>query len=266
MAQSSDQAEEPSFDRRSADIGIVCTHNAEIKPLLKVLDRARKYVDNNTVFRGGFLDEVIRIAIVEAGSGFAAHRAATETLIKEHNPAWVLTLGFSSALTADVQAGDICLANEICDTHGNSLPVKCTIPESKRIFIRKHVVADKHPRTVAEKRQLAESSQAVACDTTSLAVLQACNHLSHKNRAIRFLSIRSILDSLNEEVSAKGIDTMFEPPIGKKPNLVAGLIGRFRKDPELGPWTVRANEQAIGLNKFALGIIRQLAEKLGKSR
>ncbi len=266
MADSSKQPDEPTFDRRSADIGIVCTHNAEIKPLLKVLDRTRKYVDETSVFRGGFLDEVIRIAIVEAGSGFAAHRTVTETLIKEHNPAWVISLGFSSALTSDVKAGDICLANEICDTHGNTLPIKCTIPETKRIFVRKHVVADQHPRTVAEKQKLAESSLAVACDTTSLAVAQACNHMSTDKRTIRFLSIRSILDSFEEEVSAKGIDTMFEPPAGKKPNPVKGLLSRFRKDPELDPWTVRANEQAIGLNKFTLGIIRQLGEKLGKSR
>ena len=124
MADSSRQPDEPTFDRRSADIGIVCTHNVGIKPLLKVLDRTRKYVDETSVFRGGFLDEVIRIAIVEAGSGFAAHRAVAETLIKEHNPAWVISLGFSSALTRDVKAGDICLANEICDTHGNTLPIK----------------------------------------------------------------------------------------------------------------------------------------------
>ncbi len=266
MAQSSDQAEEPSFDRRSADIGIVCAHNAEIKPLLKVLDRPRKYVDNNTVFRGGFLDEVIRIAIVEAGAGFAAHRAVTDTLIKEHAPSWVLSLGFSSALTADLKAGDICLANEICDTHGNKLPMKCAVPESKRIFVRRHVVADHHPRTTEEKRQLAETSHAVACDTTSLAVAQACVHLSTEKNPIRFLSIRSILDSHDETVSDKGIDTMFEPTAGKKPSALSGFVGRFRTDPELGSWNVRANEQAIGLNKFALGIIRQLAAKLGKSR
>ena len=124
-------AEETAPDRSSADIGIVCTHKGEVKPFLKRLDRLRSYAEKKMTVRGGFLGESTRIALVEADEGFASHRAATELLIAEHRPAWILSVGFSSSLSEDVQPGDIIIANEISDTHVNSLPVKCSIPARK---------------------------------------------------------------------------------------------------------------------------------------
>lgn len=260
------QPDEPTIDRRSADIGIVCTHHGEIKPLVKMLDRMRKYSDDGMIFRGGFIDEVIRIAIVEAGSGFAQHRSATQTLIDEHNPPWILSVGFSSALTPDLQPSDICLANEICDQHGNSLPIKCNIPESKRIFVRKHIVADQHPSTPAEKQTLSSSSEALACDTTSLAVAQACNEAYTDDRSIRFLSIRGIIDTHNEIVNAEAIEYLFAPQKSTKPNLISGLKQKLKRNPSLIPWQQRASDVAPNLNRFVVGIVRQIADQLGKSR
>ena len=119
-------AEEPVSDRSSADIGIVCTHKGEVKTFLKRVDRQRSYTDKKITVRGGFLGEATRIAVAEAGEGFATHRAAAELLVAEHRPSWILSLGFSSSLSEDVKPGDIVIANEIADTHVNSLPVKCT--------------------------------------------------------------------------------------------------------------------------------------------
>lgn len=263
---SNPQPDEPTIDRRSADVGIVCTHHAEIKPLVKMLDRVRKYVDDGVVFRGGFVDEVMRIAIVEAGCGFAQHRSVTETLINEHNPSWILSIGFSSALTSDLQAGDVCLANEICDQHGNAIPIKCNVPESKRIFVRKHIVADHHPRTPAEKQSLNASSAAHACDTTSLAVAQVCNEAATDERPIRFLSIRGIIDACEETVTDEGIEYLFEPTKLNKPGLVSGLKQKLKRNPKLTPWQQRAQEISPNLNRFALGIIRQIADRIGKAR
>lgn len=265
MTDVPEQPEEPTIDRRSADIGIVCTHNAEVKAFVKQLDRVKKYVEGSSVFRGGFINEIVRIAIVEAGPGFALHRRVTETLIEEHNPPWILSVGFSSALTAELQSGDVCLADEICDTHGNSLPVKCRIPESKRIFVRKHVVADKHPGTLDSKSKLNSSTHAVACDTTSLAVAQACNERSTDERPIRFLSIRGIIDAYSEPVTDEGLAFCFEPAVSERPKLVSGLMNKLKPNPSLKPWQDRATDVSLNLNRFLLSTVKQIADKLGKS-
>lgn len=258
--------EEPSFDRRSADIGIVCTHNAEIKPLLAKLDRGRKYVDGGSVFRGGFLDETIRIAIVEAGPGFAKHREVTQTLIAEHHPAWILSVGFSSSLTSDMKSGDVCLANEICDLHGNTLPVKCSIPESKRIFVRQHVVADSHPRLRAERTTIADATSASAVDTSSLAVAQACLGDDSEKPLAKFMSLRVVVGEPGDDLSESIAQLVFESAASNSLSVFGKLKNRFKPDPELQPWHTAIDESALNLNRFLLGVIRQLGEKLARSR
>ena len=269
MPEDSRQPEEPVIDRRSADIGIVCTQALEVRPLLKKLDRVRKYVDGGVVFRGGFLDEVVRVAVVEAGAGFAKHREAAKTLIEEHHPAWVFSVGFSSPLTEELKSGDVCLANELCDTHGNSLPVKCSIPERKRIFVRKHVVADSHPGSAEERCSLADSSSAAAVDTTSLAVAQACNEQptgEDSPPAARFLAIRGIVGATDDELTEKVVEYLFEPAVKQKAVGIGHLLKRVKPDPELAPWKKAAEETAVNLNRFVLSLITQVSGKLKKTR
>ncbi|MCP4173205.1 MAG: hypothetical protein GY758_20805 [Fuerstiella sp.] len=258
--------EESSIDRRSADIGIICTHSDEIGPLLKVLDRQRKYVDQGATFRGGFLDETIRVAAAEAGAGFAQHRAVTQTLIDEHHPAWVLSVGFGSALTDELNTGDVCLASEICDTHGNSLSVKCPIPETRRVLVRKHVVADGHPQATADKLALAESTGAAVVDTTSLAVAQVCTNLPEDAPRTQFLSIRVIVDAANEAVPGVVAQALFEPSAQQQVTVMRKLTKRFNRDAEHLAWETRATDAAVNLNRFLTSVIRRLAEKISRTR
>lgn len=258
--------EESNIDRRSADIGIICTHGDEIKPLLQLLDRQRKYVDQGATFRGGFLDETIRVAVAEAGVGFAQHRAVTQTLVDEHHPAWILSVGFGSALTDELNTGDVCLANEICDTHGNSLSVKCPIPETRRILVRKHVVADGHPKATADKRALAESTGAAVVDTTSLAVAQVCADLPEETPRTRFLSMRVIVDTAHEAVPDVAAEALFTPSGQQNATVIQKLTKRLNKDPELVLWETRATDAAVNMNRFLASVIRQLAEKIKRTR
>lgn len=303
--QDSDTPPTP-VDRRSADIGLVCTHRAEVRPLLKMLDRVRSYTDGGMVFRGGFLDESIRIAIVEAGPGFANHRLATEVLLEEHHPVWVLSVGFSSGLSDVVSAGDVCLANRISDTHGNSLTLNCPIPESRRIFVRPHLVADTHPMTSAEKRRLAETFDADAVDTTSAAVAQVCSETVEAADATtppettaaerppagtsdpavdstsvptdtaapsvpekppaparaRFLSVRVIIDGVDEDLTEQAVELIFAPAGTKKRSFGDVVRDTFRKDPERAKWEQRMVEASKNLHRFLPGVLRQLGEKL----
>ncbi|MEZ6122701.1 MAG: hypothetical protein R3C49_05930 [Planctomycetaceae bacterium] len=258
---------ESSIDRRSADVAIVCSHHTELRPLIRKLDRQKNYVEDGAVFRGGFVEENLRVAIVEAGSGFARHRHLTETLIREHHPAWVISVGFSSGLASGMKSGDVALATDICDTHGNSLPVKCSIPGSKRVFVGKHVVTDSHPAAACDRQKLAESSSALAVDTTSLAVAQACESSEEgQPAACRFMSIRGILGDPEADIPAQILGVLFQPVPPPKGGALQKWTGRLRPDPSLKEWSELATETALNMNRFLFSIIQQLAEKFGKSR
>ena len=63
-------------DAAHADIGLVCALAIEVNPLLDRCSRVRKYTGGKFTFRGGRYDD-IRIAVVQAGMGFANARRAS---------------------------------------------------------------------------------------------------------------------------------------------------------------------------------------------
>ncbi len=247
-------------DRSTAHIGLVCTHALELKSLHGQLDRHRRYSDGGMRFTGGFLGPSIRVAIVEAGTGFASHRKATELLVKEHTPAWILSTGFSSSLADDVRAGDLCLASEIRDTHGQQLELSCPIPESKHATLRRHLCSDHHPVVSDEKRQLAGEYSVSAADTASLAVAQVC-----EAAGTRCLSIRAIIDGPDEDLPRPIVEALFEPTSSELArNPVSRWLRGLRQPQEVKGWMSRAETVAGRLEHFLSGVIRQLGEQLDK--
>jgi len=253
--------DEPTTDRSTAHVGLVCTQALELSPLFARLDRRRRYTDAGMRFTGGFLTEGIRVAVVEAGAGFAAHRRAAEILVQEHRPPWVISAGLSSSLAEDVRAGDLSLATSLCDTHGQQLDVNCPIPESKHGTLRPHLVADSHPHTAQQKADLAAQLAAGAVDTTSLAVAQICRETD-----TRFLSIRAILDDLHESVPNDVVASLFEPPESAKHNPMNRWLSGLRQKPVEKEWTERAITVSRHLERFLTGVAQQLAEKLQSQR
>ena len=254
-------SKEATPDRSSADIGIVCTHKGEVKPFLKRLDRTRSYSDRKMTVRGGFLGESTRVVLAEAGEGFAAHRAATELLLSEHRPTWILSVGFSSSLVEEVRPGDLVIANEISDTHVNSLPVKCNIPPRKRIHVGKLIVADRHPVTPTEKAALRERFPGLAADTSSLAVAQVC-----QERSIRFMAIRVAVDSIDEEIPEQAASMIFHPTSRALGSAIGILFKGLKKIAVMNQWRERTNNAAGNLDRFVTGIVEQIAESLERQR
>jgi len=252
---------EPPVDRSSAHIGIVCTHKGELKPFLKRVDRQRSYTERKMTIRGGFLGETIRIVIAEAGEGFALHRAATELLVNEHRPSWILSTGFSSSLSPEVQPGDLAVANEISDTHATLLPVKCTIAARKRIHVGRLIVADHHPITPDNKAVLRERFPGLAVDTCSLAVAQVC-----QERNVRFLAIRAIVDSLDEQIPEQAAPMIFHPNSRALGSALGTMFKGLRKMSEMNAWRERANSTAEHLDQFLTGIVEQIAEAIERQK
>lgn len=261
----SEAAPQPSSDRRTADVAIVCTHEAEVRPLIEALDRSRRYSDNGMVFRGGFLKEVIRVAIVEAGSGYAQHRKAAETLISEHRPAWVICTGFCASLVPQAQAGELCIADALIDQHGQKMEVQSPVKASAKVHVGRMFVADTLPETETNKRNLAETHDAICCDTTSLAVAQVCESLSHEEQTHHFLTVKAIVESLDENLPSDVHHAYYDPASQQPANLLGRLKSKLQKQRLEEPWQQRLEESSRNLNRFLVSVIQRLAEKLGKS-
>ena len=78
--------------------------------------------------------------------------------------------------------------------------------------------------------------------------------------------MRAIVGGFHDDLSEKTVRFAFEPAEKKKLSLVSKLGQKLKPDPELAVWGQRADEAAVNLNRFLLGVLRQLGEKLGKSR
>lgn len=254
-------APSPQADKASAHVGLCCIHRGELRPFLKRLDRQKTYLHDRTRYLGGFLGETTRIVVAEPGLSYPRHRSAAEWLVDTHHAPWILSVGFSSSLSPDVHPGDLVLADEIRDTHGNIMPVRCTLKPQKRVHVGRLVVADQHPLTSDAKRSLAQSSEALAVDTASLAVAQICYE-----RNVRFLAIRAIIDELDDDIPEAAGGIIFRSDSRSWGGALGSLFKGLQAAKELRDWRNRAVAASSHLDRFLAGVIDQIAELLEKKR
>ena len=257
---------ERATDARSADFALICSQAAEVRPLLKHIDRQRKYVDNGFVFRGGFLDQTLRIVVVEAGFDFAGHRKATQIVINEHHPNWVMSTGFSLGLSEAVRTGDVCLANQISDIHGHSMQLDLPLEGGKRVHCGTHVMMNEPLLLPSGQQQLADSSSADAADLASLAVAQVCLQKTDGQVAASFLAIRSALSRRDTAVTESLLKVAFcrSKEVAKPP--VMQWLAKLKPDPVRREALKRLEEASVNSNRYLLQVIRKLGEKLSSSR
>ncbi|MEY3174441.1 MAG: hypothetical protein RLZZ436_2355 [Planctomycetota bacterium] len=260
-AAASTAAPAPTADKASAHVGLCCIHRGELRTFLKRLDRQKNYLHNRSRFLGGFLGETNRIVVAEAGTSYPRHRAAAEWLVDTHHVPWIISVGFSSSLSADVHPGDLVLADEIVDTHGNTMPVRCSLKAQKRVHVGRLVVADQHPVTAVAKRSLSESSQALAADTTSLAAAQICYE-----RNVRFLAIRAIIDELDDDIPEVAANMLLRSDSQAWGGALGSLFRGLQAAKELREWRNRGATAGSHLDRFLTGVIEQIAELLERNR
>ena len=243
-------------DLAHAHIGMVCALPIELDPFLAQCSRLKKYSGDRFVFRGGYYGSV-RVAVVESGMGFAKARDATHALIDAHTPRWVLSCGFSGALVPEMKIGDIVIANDVVDEHGQELTVSLKMAEDREngLYVGRILTADHLVRTIAEKRQLADKRDALAVDMESLAVAQVCHE-----RKTRFMAVRSISDDLASDLPPEVLTLVGETGAVR----IGAALGALWKRPgsmkEM--WKLRegAYRAADRLATFLDGIVTQLSE------
>ncbi len=241
-------------DAAHADIGLVCALAIEINPLMDRCSRVRKYTGGKFTFRGGRYDD-IRLAVVQAGMGFANARRATLALLEAHTPSWVISCGFSGALREGMRVGDIVLANGIVDTHGQSLKLEVGMAADpdNGLHVGRLLTADEMIRTADEKRELGEKHNAIAVDMESLAVAQICKETNTK-----FMAVRVISDDLSGDLPPEVLSILGSSGSMRVGAAVTSLWKRPSSAKDMWRLRQQATNAAGRLATFLDGILTQL--------
>ena len=200
-----------------------------------------------------------RLVVAESGVGATAARQATEDVIALHQPTWIISAGFAGALHAALRRGHIIMPNQIVDLNHQSLQIPLQIdPETVtanpalhvgRLLTVDHVILD-----AGEKRRLADTYHALACDMETMAVAQVC-----RARQVRFLSVRVVSDLLDESLPKEIQNLIGQHTVAAKLGAAArALVQRPSSVKDL--WKLRdlAGRCAERLAQFLAGTVAQL--------
>jgi adenosylhomocysteine nucleosidase len=242
-------------DASRADVGIVCALPLEIAPFLSGCLSVRKYSGGRFVFRGGRFDE-IKVAVVETGAGAELAGRGTRALIDAHQPYWIISAGFSGALSPELRRGDIVVATGIQSPDGRELTFDLQYPADPerglhvgRILNSHHIV-----RTVEEKKRLAAQTGCLAVDMESFAVADACRELGQK-----FLAIRVISDDLSGDLPVEAVAIFGSAGVRRWGAVASSLWRRPSSASDLWQLREQAWSAAESLAKFLPSVIREIA-------
>lgn len=245
-------------DMRHAEIACVAALPIEIAPLVAKCEKVKKYSGGDFTFRGGMY-RGLRLAFVETGTGGTRAGRGAKAMIEGHSPEWVLSVGFSGGMIPQMRPGDIVVANEIVDQHGNDLKIDLRMQEDRErgLFVGRILMADGIARTVAEKKELHERTGALAVDMESLAVARACQAAGTK-----FMAIRVVSDDMTADLPPEILTIL-----GTTGNVRLGAtLGAVWNRPESVKdlWNLRsrANSVAERLAGFLDTVLEQLAQTL----
>ncbi|MFW6169260.1 MAG: 5'-methylthioadenosine nucleosidase [Planctomycetota bacterium] len=200
-----------------------------------------------------------RLAVCETGEGRQAAARATQDIIKLHQPEWVVSAGFASALTLALRRGNIVMPNSLVDQQGDVLEVgfqmdSQTVANTPSLHVGRLLTVDKLITHRQEKEKLAADHDAIACDMETMAVAQAC-----RAQQVRFLAVRIISDQLDDKLP-KEIESMIgqQSVAGKLGAATGALFQRPQSVKDMWKLRETAVHASDNLAKFLVGVIPQL--------
>ncbi|HWB01029.1 MAG TPA: hypothetical protein VG713_21200 [Pirellulales bacterium] len=179
------------------DVGLVFALGIECGGLADLLSTLRTTRTRGCVVRRGTLSGR-NVTIVEAGVGREAAIRGTEILIAGHQPAWIISAGFSGGVDPRLKRGDIVMADEIVDSAGHRLRVDLRVdPQALAatpgVHVGRLLTVDRIIASADEKRRLGREHGALAIDMESWSVAEAC-----RVAQARFLCVRVVSDPVDE--------------------------------------------------------------------
>lgn len=269
MTESSHESDaEPGYekDMQSADVGIVHATSIELGPLIGWCDRKRRYELDRLTFIGGFFGD-LRVAFCRCGMGPGLAEKGTGLLIDAHRPKFVISAGFSGALTNQVGLYDIVHADSLVEgtqrdganvIEGAEWSPRAVTPSmpadpASKLHVGRLVTMPQIVRTVAEKKRLGEVTGGLAVDMESAAVERVC-----RERKVPFVGLRVISDDLTKDLPVEVLSV-----VGATGSLRLGAaIGAVFKRPssvmDMLELRDNANKAAERLCRFLAGILKQV--------
>jgi adenosylhomocysteine nucleosidase len=199
------------------------------------------------------------VVVVESGVGGKAAARATRQVIKFYEPKWVISAGFAAALHDDLRRGHVLMAGEVASPAGEKLAIGIKldphVAEATRgLHVGRLLTIDNVIRKPAERRQLYEQHQALACDMETFAVAAACRDVGAK-----LISVRLITDAVDDELPPEIEHLLAQKTIAAKIGATAGaLLSRFSAAKDLWQFREDAMKGSDRLAKFLRGVLAQL--------
>jgi adenosylhomocysteine nucleosidase len=199
------------------------------------------------------------VVIVESGVGQKAAARATAEAIRFYQPRWVISAGFAGGLTDELRRGHIVMADEIANLSGQKITVELqvdrqSIAASKGLHVGRLLTVDSILREPAERRQVAQDHQAIACDMESFAVADVC-----RQHGVPLMAVRVISDAVDDELPPEIEHLLAQKSLAGKLGAATGaILKRFSAAKDL--WKLRedALKASDRLAKFLSGVVEQL--------
>jgi adenosylhomocysteine nucleosidase len=262
MAGGEAPRQEQPARQRACDVGLVFASAAEAVGMQDRLEGAIATQAAGLKFMQGAL-RGRHMALIVAGQGREAVVAATHTLIAGHQPRWIISAGFASALRAGVKPGDIVMADELIDPAGQRLSLDLKVPPealaaTPHLHVGRVLTLDRPPRGAAEKSALGETHGALAGDALSFFVAEACR----EEKAL-LLVIDLIQEAVDDEAPA---DLRRLNRKRSAAGRLGAALGALVNRPSVAKDYLKQKESALvgadRLAKFLEGVILQLAPRL----
>lgn len=253
-------AETSALPPPPCQIGIIFALGIEAGGLVDKLEGMQRHRHSDLLVEHTGWIERRRVTLVQSGVGRAAAAAATTWLLHTQRPDWIISAGFAGALVPELHRGHVLLADEVTDLENHRLPVELNVDRdslaaSPSLHVGRLVTVDELIRSQEKKRELAESSNAVACDMETHAVVATC-----QAAGTPCLSVRIISDGCEEELPPEIETLLDQKSLAAKFGAAAGAI--FRRPSSIKDmWqlhedALRASDR---LARFLCGTIVQLA-------
>ena len=210
--------------------------------------------------RIGQLGKSTCVGILETGPGQKRAGAATAEVIASREPQWVISAGFAGGLRDELRRGHFLMADSVTQASTNEhIEIGLTmdrdaLESSKGVHVGRLLTVDRIIRGVAEKRQLGEQHDAIACDMETFAVARCCQEAKK-----RFLSVRIIRDAVDDELP-KEIDKLLqqENRVAQLGAAAAALWNRPSSAKDMWKLKEDALQASDRLARFLPGVIEQL--------